>query len=86
MSNKIPTIISMYPMILVIETSALQKLCQCYGANKAQQRPGESDIEIKILSGGQPKDGAESHYDYTQDIDSHGSVRGAGATTYPVQA
>jgi hypothetical protein len=73
-------------MISVIETSSLQKLCQCYGSNKAQQRPGKSDIELKILSGRQAKDGTETHYDDTQNINSHGSVRGAGAATYSVQA
>jgi len=72
-------------MISVIETSAFQKLCQCYGPNKAQQCPGKSDVEIKILSGSQANDGTEAHYDDTQNINGYGSVGGAGAATYSIQ-
>ena len=46
MSNKIPIVINMYPIISLIETSALQKLGQRDRSYKAQQRPGQSNIKI----------------------------------------
>jgi len=76
----------MYPMISLIETSALQKLCQRYCPYKAQQCPGKSDVKIKVLAGSQPDDGTETYYNDTQNINSHGSIGGTGATAYSVQA
>jgi len=76
----------MYPIISVIETSALQKLRQCYGSNKTQKCPGKSDVEIKILFGNQPDDGTETNYDDTQYINSYRPVGGTRAATYSIQA
>jgi len=76
----------MYPITSVIETSALQKLCQRNGPNETQQRPRQSNIEVKILPGSQSKNGTKTHHNYAQYINSHGSVGCAGAATYPVKA
>jgi hypothetical protein len=69
----------------VIESSALQKLGQCYRADKTQKSPGKGDIEIKILPGYQTEDGTKTNYNYTQYVNRYGPVGGTGAATYPVQ-
>jgi ribosomal protein S3 len=76
----------MYPIISIIETSALQKLRQRYGTDEAQQRPGHSDVQVKVFSGNQAQDGTETHYDDTQNINSYGSVGRTGAAAYAVKA
>jgi hypothetical protein len=47
----------------IIERSALQELGQGDGSDETQQRPGYSDIEIKIFSGMQAQETAEPDYD-----------------------
>ena len=73
-------------MLSVIETSALQKLCQCYSSYKTQQCPGKGNVEIEIFLGIHADEGTETYYNDTQNVNSYGSVRGAGAPAYPVQA
>jgi hypothetical protein len=48
----------------IIERSALQELGQSNGSDETEQRPGHSDIEIKILPGVQTEEPAKSHDNY----------------------
>jgi hypothetical protein len=69
----------------LIETPSLQELGQRYGSYEAQKRPGQSYVQIEILSGSQAMQSAKADYDYAQYVDSHRSIGGARATAYPVQ-
>ena len=71
-------------MISVIETSALQKLRQRDRSYKAQQRPGQSNIKIKILSRHKRKDGTETHDDGAFYVDRNGPVGSAWHPTYAI--
>ena len=73
-------------MISVIETSALQEFCQRDGPYEAQQRPGQSDIQIEIPSRDQSEDGTEAYDNRAQYVNRNGPVRGAGAAAYAIQA
>jgi hypothetical protein len=70
----------------IIETSTLQEFGQRYGPDKTQERPGKGDIEIKIPSGHHAKEGTETHYDDTQNINGNGPVRSTGPPAYSVEA
>ncbi len=84
--NKIPIIIRLYPIISLIETSALQEFCQGYCSNKAQQSPCQGHVQVEIFSCLQAEQSTETDYDYAQYVDCYGSVGCAWASSYPVQA
>jgi hypothetical protein len=73
-------------MISVIETSALQKLRQRYSADEAQQRPGHSDVQVKVFSGNQAQNATKTNDNYSQYINSYGSVGRTWTAAYAVKA